>query len=538
MTTPPPDGSGERPGDPLPDDAYERAACGLLTTAANGTIQRVNGTMCAWTGFSASELVGRRFQDLLTIGSKLFHQTHWMPLMQMQGSVAEVELEMVRRDGRVLPILVNAAQRGAIPPEPTAPRPRQAIDVAVFIATDRRKYERELLSARRQAEALLASEREAQEARARAEDIVRQRELEFRTLAENSPDVIARFDRARRLIYLSPAAERLTERPLHELLGKGVEDVGFTPANAAAWSAVIERAFEGHHATLASTYGARGGRESELQTHVVPERDARGEVATVLCITRDVTPLKQQEREAQQRAVLAEQLIGIVSHDLRNPLNAVLFAVHILRSADLGPNARMVDRITSATQRANRLIEDLLDFTQARLGGGLRVSPRAVDLHEVAAECVDEIKLAWPGRALEHRKSGDGRAVLDPDRLAQVVTNLANNALTYGAPEQPVTITTSASGGDLELAVHNAGRPIPEALMGHIFEPMRRGEGQVRQRGSRSVGLGLYIVREIAAAHGGRVAVRSSEQEGTTFVVTLPREAAPGASLGASGDPA
>ena len=75
MTTSPPDGSSGAPGDPPAEDAYEHAACGLLTTAANGTIQRVNGTMCAWTGFSASELVGRRFQDLLTIGSKLFHQT-------------------------------------------------------------------------------------------------------------------------------------------------------------------------------------------------------------------------------------------------------------------------------------------------------------------------------------------------------------------------------------------------------------------------------------------------------------------------------
>ena len=101
------------------------------------------------------------------------------------------------------------------------------------------------------------------------------------------------------------------------------------------------------------------------------------------------------------------------------------------------------------------------------------------------------------------------------------MTNLANNALTYGTRERPVTITTAVSGDDLELAVHNEGPPIPEPLMAQIFEPMRRGEGKGKL-GSRSVGLGLYIVREIAAAHGGRVAVRSNELEGTTFIVTLP----------------
>ncbi|HTN84158.1 MAG TPA: PAS domain-containing sensor histidine kinase [Sorangium sp.] len=491
--TSPEDGSG----DAL--DLYDLAACGLLTTAADGTIQRVNRTMCGWTGFDAAELLGKRFQDLLTMGSKLFHHTHWMPLLQMQGSVAEMQLEMVRRDGRVLPVLVNAARRE---PKPgAAPAVRPPVDVAVFIATDRRKYERELLFARRRAEEL---------------------ENEFRTLAENSPDVIARFDRAHRFVYLSPAADGLTGKPVVDFIGKPIDQTGMASADTDAWVAAIDEAFAGRRSTLAFTYEVQGGHPREFQAHLVPERNSRGEIVTVLGLTRDVTVLRQQEREAQQRALVAEQLIGIVSHDLRNPLNAVLLGTQLLEDADAELQRVTTSRIAAAAHRANRLITDLLDFTQARLGGGLRVARREIHLHQVAADCLDEVMLAWPARQVEHRRTGDGLGLADPDRIAQILTNLVNNALTYGTPDQPVTVATSVLPGALEIQVHNAGRPIPPELQAKIFEPMQRGGAQARP-GSRSVGLGLYIVREIASAHGGRVSVRSTEGEGTTFVVALPR---------------
>lgn len=627
-----------------PVDAYDSAACGLLTTAADGAIQRVNATFCTWTGLSAADLVGKkRFQDLLTIGSKLFHQTHWMPLLQMQGSVAEVQLEMVRPDGRVLAVLVNAARRAT----PGTPSHARAVDIAVFVATDRRRYERELLLARRRAEELLASERRAQEARVHAEarlllaldsarlrvwsvdlpsggvhyerevggligapeleevtaevyaacihpddrapeaaafaaaidpdqratyaveyrlvgrdgvervvrstgraffdegggavsfsgviedvtdrrratEALRQRETEFRTLAENSPDVIVRFDRAHRFMYVSPAMERLTGRPVQAFLGKTLEEVDLASELAASWRQALEEAFAGRDATLAFTVKSPDGSQREVQAHVVAERNARGEIMTVLGITRDVTALKQQELEAKQRAVLAEQLVGIVSHDLRNPLNAVLLGSHLLGTSELNAvQARTVSRIASSAQRANRLINDLLDFTQARLGGGLSITPREVALHTLIADCVEEVKLAWPGRMLQHRSMGEGTGLVDADRVAQIVSNLANNALTYGAREEPVTITSIVSADMLQIRVHNGGRPIPEELQAQIFEPLRRGEQQVKH-GSRSVGLGLYIVQEIAAAHGGRVVVRSTEIAGTTFIVTVPRGA-------------
>ncbi|XXY47449.1 ATP-binding protein [Sorangium sp. So ce269] len=508
--TSPEDGSGDALA------LYELAACGLLTTAADGTIQRVNRTMCAWTGFTAAELLGKRFQDLLTMGSKLFHHTHWMPLLQMQGSVAEVQLEVVRRDGRVLPVLVNAARREA--KAGAAPAAGPPVDVAVFIATDRRKYERELLFARRRAEELLASERQAQQARAHAEARLRLAldsarlclwTVDLRTGARHYGCDVA-------LLLGLPLSEEVTPEAYAACIH--LED---RAAEAAAYAAAIDPE---RRVTYSVEYRLLGhdGVERIVRSTGRSFFDEDGRPVHFSGVLEDVTDRRRIEEAVRQRALLAEQLIGIVSHDLRNPLNAVLLGTQLLEDADAELQRVTASRIAAAAHRANRLITDLLDFTQARLGGGLRVARREIHLHQVAADCLDEVMLAWPARKVEHRRTGDGLGLADADRIAQILTNLVNNALTYGTPDQPVTVTTAVLPGALEIQVHNAGRPIPPELQAKIFEPMQRGGAQARP-GSRSVGLGLYIVREIASAHGGRVSVRSTEREGTTFVVVLPR---------------
>jgi sigma-B regulation protein RsbU (phosphoserine phosphatase) len=155
----------------------------------------------------------------------------------------------------------------------------------------------------------------------------------------------------------------------------------------------------------------------------------------------------------------------------------------------------------------------------------LRVAPKPVDLHQIVAECVEELRMVWPGRAIEHRRFGDAQLRADPDRLAQVVTNLTSNALNYGDPGHPITICSEHDEAEARLTVHNLGPAIQPELLEHIFEPLRRGEHEMKL-GSRSVGLGLYIVQEIAKSHGGRVTVRSSAERGTTFTLSLPQSAA------------
>ena len=226
------------------------------------------------------------------------------------------------------------------------------------------------------------------------------------------------------------------------------------------------------------------------------------------------------EREAAQ---LREQLLGIVSHDLRNPLNAItLAAATLIRRTDLDDLVRRgLSRILDSADRANRLIRDLLDFTQARMGQALPVKRHTVDLHALMQQVVDEVALATPGRHLDVKTLGDARGSWDPDRIAQVLTNLLTNALQYSPPGAPILVTTEGHREEVLLSVCNEGPPIPAHVLPNLFEPMTRGTPEGSER--RSIGLGLFIVDQIVRAHGGSVEVASTEGTGTTFRIRLPR---------------
>jgi signal transduction histidine kinase len=237
----------------------------------------------------------------------------------------------------------------------------------------------------------------------------------------------------------------------------------------------------------------------------------------------------QQEAEAlaaetRQLAEFERRLIGIVSHDLRNPLSAIsLTASAMARQGVSERHQRGLQRILLSAERATRMIHDLLDFTRARQGSGLAIHRTASDLHAVVSAIVDEVRDTRPDRTIELSQRGQGTGQWDKDRLEQVVSNLLINALQYSPEGTPVRVETREEDGAMVLEVHNAGAPIPAELLPRIFEPMERGATPAEQAGS-NIGLGLYIVRHLALAHGGTVSVQSTEADGTTFTVRLPRQ--------------
>ncbi|MHA7634505.1 hybrid sensor histidine kinase/response regulator [Corallococcus sp. M7] len=263
-------------------------------------------------------------------------------------------------------------------------------------------------------------------------------------------------------------------------------------------------------------------RDVEEQALIV--RNARGEVVQVVGALRDVTARKQLESEARQRGDFERQLIGIVSHDLRTPLSAVLMSASLLlnRESLNETQRKRVHRIRASAERAVRMIRDLLDFTQVR-HGGLTLHPRDADLHAVVDSAVEEAQSQAPGRTLSHTRAGDGTGTWDADRLTQVVGNLVGNALTYGDPAAPIQLHTRGEADSVVLEVHNTGAPIPADLLPRLFEPLERGAPHQENRTDRSIGLGLFIVRQVIQAHGGTVSVTSTAEAGTTFTVRLPR---------------
>ncbi|MBE4750238.1 response regulator [Corallococcus sp. ZKHCc1 1396] len=288
----------------------------------------------------------------------------------------------------------------------------------------------------------------------------------------------------------------------------------------------FREAIEGSEETWQSAHRFLGaeGTWLDVEERAFIVRDSRGHAVQVVGALQDVTLRRHQEAEARKRGDFERQLIGIVSHDLRNPLAAVHLSANLLlrRQGLTDVQQKQVHRIIVSTERAVRMVRDLLDFTQVRQGS-LVLNPRDMDFHAVVEAAVEEAQVAAPGRALALSVSGDGRGTWDADRLSQVVGNLLGNALTYGDPDQPVRVRSHAQPDGVVLEVHNAGLPIPAHLLPRLFEPLERGAAQQERRADRSIGLGLFIVRQMVRAHGGTVTARSSEEAGTTFTVLLPR---------------
>jgi signal transduction histidine kinase len=237
---------------------------------------------------------------------------------------------------------------------------------------------------------------------------------------------------------------------------------------------------------------------------------------------------QEQRCGAERIGQLQEQLMAIVSHDLRTPLSAIrLGAGLLLQRGGLSPTqVAALDRIGSSAARMSAIVSDLLDLSRSRLGLGIGVRCAPVDLAELARSALSE----FGGPDQEGRISlavvGDTMLEGDEARLLQVISNLLGNALQHGAGE-PVLVTIEGREAEVRLAVHNGGPPIPAGALPHIFEPFTQGGGiRPRQVQPGSMGLGLFIVREVVLAHGGSVVASSHEGLGTTFEIVLPRRPA------------
>ena len=269
-----------------------------------------------------------------------------------------------------------------------------------------------------------------------------------------------------------------------------------------------------------------------------------GQISGILAIAREASSLTLEAQEfllsalADQVAVAIEQvqlgeaakfrerLIGIVSHDLRTPISAISFvAQSILRkkSADASVTAGVL-RIQRSAERASRMIRDLLDYTQFHLGSGIQLQYRLLRTADVVDHCVDEINQVHPSRQIKILHKGKSQGQWDGDRLEQALGNILTNALAYSPNDSIIHVCTWQENATAFISVHNAGEPIVPKRLPHIFEPMQRGTST--SNSARSVGLGLYIVKNIIDAHRGRIDVHSSLVSGTTVTLQLPCEVA------------
>jgi signal transduction histidine kinase len=221
--------------------------------------------------------------------------------------------------------------------------------------------------------------------------------------------------------------------------------------------------------------------------------------------------------------------LAILSHDLRNPLNSIAMSAELLRNVDLRqPDADALgcaSQISTNAQVMARMISDLLDYTRTRLGAGMPVSPAPTDLESLCRELFNEFRTAHPKRVIRYHCQGDLNGEWDADRLRQAVSNLVGNAVQHGAENAPIELRLTGEQSDVVIVVHNGGPPIPAGELPKIFDPLVRGSSAEHPKHNRpgSIGLGLYIAREVARSHGGKIDATSSLEAGTAFTVRLPR---------------
>lgn len=218
-----------------------------------------------------------------------------------------------------------------------------------------------------------------------------------------------------------------------------------------------------------------------------------------------------------------ETFLGILGHDLRSPLGAVITSAQFLiGETKLEPVQRtLLETILSSGQRMTQMVAALLDFTRGRLGVGMPVVRETFDFGGVLAGAVEEMKAYRPDSDIVLTMSGDLACECDAARLRQVLSNLLSNALNHGASDGPITVTACGDTDRIVFSVHNNGPPIPEEQLDHIFEPLMR--LPTASRDSHHMGLGLYIAHQVVSGHDGSIEVESSEGHGTTFTVTIPR---------------
>ena len=218
--------------------------------------------------------------------------------------------------------------------------------------------------------------------------------------------------------------------------------------------------------------------------------------------------------------------LGVLSHELRTPLSTIMASGQsLLIAAKAGKTLEQAaERALRGARRIQSLLDDLLDYVRSGLGEGMRVTPAPVDMGHACSRIVGELRANHPDRLIVVETAGDVSCVCDEQRVGQAISNLLGNALRHGAPDAPVVARVDGAAPDvIEVSVRNGGQPIAKATLDSMFEPLVR--GAEANTAGYNLGLGLYIVREIAHAHGGTATVKSDAESGTVFTLRLPRDA-------------
>lgn len=529
---------------PLPEEnaeeLYEHAPCGYFSTLPDGTMMRVNETFLRWTGYERAALLnGLRWMELMTTPGRIFYETHFAPLLLMQGYINEIACDLQRPGRTPLPVLINATRVS------DAEGQTALFRFTVFDATDRRHYERELLNARRRAE-------------------------HYATIVNASADAILSLEPDGLLQTWNAAAARMFGYSAAQAIGQNAWGL-LSPAaadNTATWMWAELRA--GRSLQLETVCRDSQGRAVDVAISLTPHLEPPGELTSVSAIIRDIGERKRAEQQLHERAAqlsrLNEQLTHanqeldaftyLASHDLKEPLRGLSnYAYFLLEDygAQLDEEGQnYLHTLIRLTERMGEQLDGLLRFSRL---GRQPLTTTPTDLHSVILEALDLLNARLRETGADIRLPSSLPTVqADRSLLIEVLLNLISNALKYNDKETkwvevgwqdcglgvadralikapdvlgnssknlPATTEESAirNSQSAIFYVRDNGIGIAPEHRENVFRIFKRLHG--RDQFGGGTGAGLTIVRKIIERHGGRIWLESEPGVGTTFYFTL-----------------
>ena len=472
-----------------PVSLYEHAPCGYLSFLADGRVVKVNQTLLGWLGFERAEIEEQvSFKDLISRGGKVYYEMFYMPLLQLQPHVNEISFDFIRKDGSKFPALVNSRifsdENGKM----------AAVNATVTDITDRKKYESELLAAKRSAD----SER-----------------TKFELLSDFIPEMVFTADAQGQLTYVNQRFSRF-----FRLYGNDISS-----------RSVMSKVHKRDRLKLVRTWkqATASGKdfleEVRLERQVgifqwhllraVPLRGVEGKIekwmGSCTDIDRHITAIQH-----------LDEFISVASHELKTPITSLRASLQLMErliasvenpklSLLMGQANRNIDKI-------NNLVEDLLNTGNIK-EGQMVLHKKNFRLWKLLSETCQHVKLQDKFKL--HLNCEEGITVFaDEHKIDQVLVNFVNNAVKYAPNGKDIFISAKASGNMVRVEVKDTGPGIAKDKLPFIFERYYR----VKHDGDgySGLGLGLYICSEIVKRHGGDIGVESGIGEGSTFWFTLP----------------
>lgn len=360
------------------------------------------------------------------------------------------------------------------------------------------------------------------------EEILRRREMEFKALAENAPDVIVRFDRNLRHVYINSAVERVTGKPAKEFIGKTNKELGMAKDLLDYWDSTITHVFtSGEACTIQYMFPSIDGSR-HYESRIVPEYDEKGTIEYVLAITHDITDLKRAQEELQLIDRKKTEFLSFIAHQLRTPLGNIRWSIELLlkggKYAVPQPVLEKLQGIHESNLRMIFLVNDLLDVMRID-EHKVTENSEPTDILSIIEQAIKDLQYEIKRKALVVKVEAQPDLIepimIDQRQCRDVMHHLLSNAVQYNKIGGSVTVGVVKKENSLEIVFRDTGIGIPPAEQHRIFEKFFR-TSRALMNDTQGTGLGLYIVKSYVDRWKGSIQAHSVEGEGTTITVSVP----------------